>query len=972
MLHEDTITSKIVDILETMRSSWNVEPQNTQTFLRENQRPDLTVRERGREPIVIEVKIDDPNAPNLSGEAQAKEHLGRQLVSYERVNTAMALRLPYRFRQIPHRELENVLRHANDFHYILLSIDALGDIHRFPNDGWIKGSLTDVATAIRIGGIPISKVANAAFDLEHGVNETAILLEAAVHERPEVGRQLEEILHQEACVQTYRMAMLIITNAFVFQSSLAGIAGMENVSSLRRLRGIEERLNSDEILEVWDNIQQVNYRPIFDVAYDLIMALSTDDRLVGRVLWLLRNTAQRLIDRGLEQVHELAGIVFQRLIVDRKFIKTYYTRPESVALLAALVLPNKLLMNGEFETIKNLLPNLKIADFACGTGALLNGVYQQLLALYEQAGGSGREIHQQMVKNNLVGCDIMPNASHLTASLIASNFPDIKIGNTQIDVMEYGTRRADGQYALGALDLIENPEGTLSLGLINTRRVRGDGTQDDFPHREFRHEEMDIVVDNPPFTRVGANNSASNPEVPNTIFGDQDPNVADQMKRALASIQDTVGNFSAGFGSYFVDLADRMLKINGQSVMGFVLPITVSTSPDWQKVRDLWAYAYHDVVVVTIADAKTENCSFSADTNMAECLIVAIKGKTESTGRGTFICLRRRPDSHLEALEIAKSTHRLENVRRFENPPIGGNSIRVGNEIVGSALNCPLVGTWVTTRIQELSLIQTAYHLVNGRIWLPDQFEALEIPMTTVGEIAEVGFDSNAITGRNGAFDIEDGCSAEDQYPGLWHVNSGTQRAMMVQPDCHGIIRSDYWDQAQRVLSRNGRVHHMAKLRFNANSLAVLFTERPAIGVNTLPNVVFGNVSYDYVWTLWGNSTLGLLCYWMHCNKQHSGRGQIRLNALRCMSTLDICQLDETALQNAKRIFENMKHKKMLPFNQMDEDEVRQDLDRLLLSDVLGFSEETYPEVHAGLRILRERLCAEPSIHGGKKSRVVL
>ena len=577
-----------------------------------------------------------------------------------------------------------------------------------------------------------------------------------------------------------------------------------------------------------------------------------------------------------------------------------------------------------------------------------------------------------MVENNLVGCDIMPNASHLTASLIASNFPDIKIGKTQIDVMEYGTRRADGQYALGALDLIENPEATLSLGLINTQRIRGDASQDNTPQQGFRHGEMDIVVDNPPFTRGGADNNATDPEVPKTVFGDRDADIAGAMKRTLREIDNSLGNSNAGLGSYFVDLGDRMLKTNGQSVMGFVLPITALISLDWQKIRNLWAQAYHNVVVVTIADAKTENCSFSADTNMAECLVVAIKGKAENTGRGTFICLHRRPDSHLEALEIAKNVQYLRNVRQFEDPPIGGNPIKVGSEIVGSALNCPLAASWVTTRIKDLSLIQSAYHLVNGHIWFPEQDAPFKIPMTIVNEIAEVGFDSNAITGKNGAFDIEKGCTNEDRYPGLWHVKSDTQRAMVVQPDCHGIIRSDYWDQAQGVLARNGRVHHMAKLRFNANSLAVLFTERPAIGVNTLPNVVFENPYYDYVWTLWGNSTLGVLCYWMHSNKQHSGRGQIRLNALRAMSTLDMREVDETALQNAKRIFEDMKYKKMLPFNQMDEDEVRQELDRLLLSDVLGFGEETHPEIHTGLRILRERLCAEPSIHGGKKSKVVL
>ena len=90
------------------------------------------------------------------------------------------------------------------------------------------------------------------------------------------------------------------------------------------------------------------------------------------------------------------------------------------------------------------------------------------------------------------------------------------------------------------------------------------------------------------------------------------------------------------------------------------------------------------------------------------------------------------------------------------------------------------------------------------------------------------------------------------------------------------------------------------------------------------------------------------------------------------MPTLDMRQLDQTALQNAERIFEEMKHRRMLPFNQMFEDAVRQELDERLLSEVLGICESTHPDVHAGLHLLREQLCAEPSIHGGKQSRVVL
>ena len=323
MRTEDTISIYIADILRERRNTWSVEPQ--ETLLRESRRPDITVTETDREPVVIEVKVDHRHSPNLEGEEQAKGRLGERLASFETVKTAMALRVPYRFRQFSSAEIPDALRDADDLHYTLFSIDAP---HRFPNSGWIVGNISDVATALRIGAIPISKVARAAEDLEHGVNEAAILLAAAIETRPHIAETIEKILYQEAGEQTYRMAMLIITNAFVFQSALAGTPEMGTVPSLGQLQTVEEQLNVNEVLSAWEVVRQVNYRPIFDVAYRLTEeVLATDDGLVGQVLQILRDTAQGLIARGLEQVHELAGIVFQRLIIDRRFIKANYTRP---------------------------------------------------------------------------------------------------------------------------------------------------------------------------------------------------------------------------------------------------------------------------------------------------------------------------------------------------------------------------------------------------------------------------------------------------------------------------------------------------------------------------------------------------------------------------------------------------------------------------------------------------------------------
>ena len=709
----------------------------------------------------------------------------------------------------------------------------------------------------------------------------------------------------------------------------------------------------------------MNYRPIFDVATRLVNALASDDELVGQILLGLRDTAQKVINKGVAQVHELAGIVFQRLIVDRKFIKTYYTRPESVALLSALVLPERDSISENPEAIRTFLSQCKVADYACGTGALLNGVYQRLLRLYEQAGGTGQEIHKDMVENNLVGCDIMPNASHLTAALITSNFPDVRIGNTRIEVMEYATHRTDAWWALGALDLIEDPERIRLLNVINPQSVRGGASQADAPQPKFQHGEMDIVVDNPPFTRSG---SDSNSEVPNTIFGERDADIAAEMRQALREIN-SIGNSRAGLGSYFVDLADKMLRRNGQSVMGFVLPLTALISPLWQEVRDLWTRSYHNLVVVTIAHEKIKECAFSADTHMAECIFVAVKGKAQDTGRGTFVCLNSRPKSHLEALEIAKRVQNLGNVKKLEDPPIGGNFIKIGDEVVGSALDCDLRHPWGATRVRELSLVQSAYHLAKGHIWLPNMERSEEIPITTVGKIATIGFSHGVI---KNSFDIEETYSDTDDYPMLWHIKQKEPRSLLVRPDSYGIIKSGKWESAQRILKTNSRVHHSCGLQFNANSLAVFFTERPTISVRSVANVVFNNPLWDYAWSLWGNSSLGLLCYWIHSSKQQEGRGMIELTALSSMPTLDLRQLDETALQNAKSIFEDIKYEKMLPFNQMDEDKKREELDLLLLSEVLGFGEETHRELHEGMRILRERLCKEPSIHGGKQEKVVL
>ena len=55
--HENTITTKLVDLLNRMRSTWTLAEQ-AHPFKNNQKYPDIFVTELGREPIAIEVKLD--------------------------------------------------------------------------------------------------------------------------------------------------------------------------------------------------------------------------------------------------------------------------------------------------------------------------------------------------------------------------------------------------------------------------------------------------------------------------------------------------------------------------------------------------------------------------------------------------------------------------------------------------------------------------------------------------------------------------------------------------------------------------------------------------------------------------------------------------------------------------------------------------------------------------------------------------
>ena len=641
--------------------------------------------------------------------------------------------------------------------------------------------------------------------------------------------------------------------------------------------------------------------------------------------------------------------------MDRDNVKAHYTRPESATLLSSLVCPDIDVDN---------LP--KVADYACGTGALLNGVYKRIQQLYERkTGKSSQEIHREMVENNLAASDIYPHATHLTFTAMAATHPTTTLGQTRVITAPYGKREGSG-FLTGSLELLDTQQlDLLTLGTM-AEQIIGDADIATVDYKlEFPHGEMDIVIINPPFARSADNSSDKG----KSAFKAKNRSKEEQKKMtaALNKKSPRIADGNNGLGSRFVDMCDRKLKTGG--TMGFILTATTLMGTATKKLRRMLAEEYHDVIVVTIAKKSGYDSAFSHDTSIKECMVVATKGVGTNTGRATFVCLTERPDSLLTAQTLANQIRNQSVTRRLEDLPHGGDELRIGEHLAGYVLDAPIdENEWVASNIRAMSLIQMGYHLRHGTLHFPHRLDGLELPMCQIQDIAELNGDTSDIKSERdnrGAFQVREGAPTSGElYPVLWKVNRITQRAMSTSVNANARIQPGKEQKASRILGRNSRTHYHMHLGFAANSQLASFTEEPSIGASTLGNVSLHESKHEAAWTLWTNSTFGMMCHWMHAGKQNPGRGKLTWSSRATVATLDVRELTDEQLAKADAIFAELKDARMLPYNESVRDKWRHVLDARLLAEVLGITDES---THREMQRLREMLCAEPTIAGTKK-----
>ena len=990
--HERTINVALGEILAGLRRSWTVHTEEIDGLLDDGGRVDILVQDASGWPVAIEAEREN----HAAAESDAIARLGRTVARTDKtIETAIALVHSEALLSLTGDKLRETTSATDAFEYALYSRRPDRAPERLPAAGWLRGDLRDLAMLIRRAAAPAARVDELAQELERGVEQAANLLTERHPIQSPRGRQFAELLRQEDDEQgqTRRIGMTVLANALIFHAALADANFVVPTREGPRPLLPVERFHDDiswfqgELSAEWTAVLRSNYWPIFATARELLRLMP--QRAGTLVLERLWRSVRRLIDGGVTRSHDLMGVVFQRLIADRKFLATFYTRPTSAALLTGLAVPAGRAPRGADWSDAEALGAIQIGDFACGTGTLLSSAYQRIAALHELHGGDPTALHQNLMANGLVGLDVVNTAVHLTASMLAGVQPGTPFDGECLLTMTYGAQN-DGSVRAGSLELLADSvqPNLVADAAATTAGGREPENVQDLVSR-VGHGQFDLVIMNPPFTRP-TNQELAKRDVPIPAYAAFEASAGEQRKlgnRISKLTKDGPSNGFAGLASHFAELADRKLRPDGALAM--VLPLSAISGESWSEIRSRWADQSKEIIVVTIAQPKEIDTSFSADTNIAECLLIAARGQA-APRRGYFVVLQRRPESAQHGDLIADAIRRQIGagaVRRLEDGPIGGTPLTLANEVVGQMLDCPLTdGPWGFVGVADSMLAQIAHAVSNGALpAISGGGDAVQLPVDALGAIGRSGPVHRAVgslreTRARGAFEIhKPPLSPQPAFPALWTHDETRKarrtqrpicrdRSLIVQPDSEGFPRdgADYrsiWPTATRA-------HYNSDIHFNAQSLLVAMTPAPALGGRAWPSVILNDPEHEPAFALWSNSTLGLLMHWWVGNKTQGGRGSVTVTTIPKIPTLNLNALTPAQHAAAHKAFEALSERRFLPFAQLDDDPARAELDRALLVDVLGLDPSVAAE-GGPIDLIRRKLAAEPQIHGGKQTRVM-
>ena len=392
--HEQNFTKPLGEALRiVMRSRnepLNVQTENTGVFVgkHSDMRPDMLIIDDRLPPIVVECSYEKGNA-----DKDAKEELCAETKAGRRVvQTCIAVHVPHKFKE---REAmrEDFLDGADFGFAVHQRANKNSEPRRWPEGGFVKGDVRDLATLISAVSLPKEDIEEVADEVAKLVNDSADLLDALPDATKE---EIDRRINRGSVLTSLKTTMVLWLNALLTQQRLHSQDVRDKNGRAVRIPSVKfsSKKTPDHVkqIKVWRKIQKLNWRAIFDPAIEVLeIAGDSDPRAVGEALARLVKAVRKIEKAGLGLHINVGAELFPKLSDDRKPTAAFYTQAHTAELLARLTIRKGDLTKEEWAD-GALFARRSIADLACGTGTLLRAGYRRVQALHEanSAEGGGR------------------------------------------------------------------------------------------------------------------------------------------------------------------------------------------------------------------------------------------------------------------------------------------------------------------------------------------------------------------------------------------------------------------------------------------------------------------------------------------------------------------------------------------------------------------------------------------------------
>ena len=753
--------------------------------------------------------------------------------------------------------------------------------------------------------------------------------------------------------EAMHIAGLVVVNAMMFSSALNS---QTLATKSGKIIAPYDGCAPEKLKRHWERVEGgINYVSILAPARRLVDAGACDERTLS----ILKQAADRirpLAERGVD----ILGRIFHTVLAHAKTYAAFFTGIPGATLMSEIALNPDHWENVDWRDPKSI-GKLRVCDPACGSGTLIGLAAWKLRRNFrfrvdENRADKLRELHRGLVEDVIYAADIIPVASHLTATSVALISPEVSFDHANVFCAPMGVfgetpkNPKDPDMRIKALGSLAHLAGESWLSekdrLDNLGiKVEGEAAKP-FPM-------LDACLMNPPFVAGQKGRELFK------FAGAHREELMDAFRRMAKEKKFRPGS---GQGPAFLTLAADKIKPNGR--LALILPSSLATASDaaWRDCRKVIEGRFD--IEALIVSKDPERPAFSDSCNFSELMLIARKSGEngdEDPARwdheAPFVVLhenRCAPDadggSSHKALEVASAINdAIESGARRGTIP-GGSFARMkwrGKPI------------WLGLNFANTSLMADVAEFGESGI-----FAGKRLPVTPLGKIARPGSRriDKYVEERRLSVALP---KEKTRFPGFWaskhSIPNMENSALLEGPHVHLKPVAGNLGWMRGFFNRNaGRIVINQSFRFDSSRRIVSMVDRPVLASHAYPVVFCNGVSRkeERAMTLWLNSSLVLAYMAFASNPTEGAKVSFTSRAFNGVPALDFKRLDKKVVAKLADSFDRFVRGKNKPklwqFPAMAHDPARARLDDAV-ADALEIDKDALAD-------LRARLAREPII----------